>query len=90
MIFFLYSLLIIKKIKSLFPGANIIKKWITIEGLIIIFIIGYITNIIFLALDYIELVNLMTAIVYFFGSLFVLIVIDLGYKTYKIILLNKT
>ncbi|MHA1490043.1 MAG: hypothetical protein ACTSRI_10350 [Promethearchaeota archaeon] len=89
-IFFVYSLTIIKKIKKLFPGANIIKKWIIIQVLIVLFLVGYIINIISLALELIYLLTIMTAIVYIFGGLFVLITINLAYKTYKLILLESS
>ncbi|TFG21574.1 MAG: hypothetical protein EU529_13170 [Promethearchaeota archaeon] len=89
-VFFLYSLYIIKRIKELFPGTRIIKKWYAIQALIILFLVGYVVNIIFLALEYIEIVTIMTAIVYIFGAIFVLIVVDLSYKTYKLILLESS
>ena len=88
-IFFLISLLIISKIKAMFPGANIIKKWVTIQALIILFLFGYVFNLIFLALEMMPVVAIMTAIVYIFGGLFVLLVVNLSYKTYKSIVLDK-
>ncbi len=91
--FFVISLLIVSKIKELFPGANLIKKWVIIQALIILFLFGYMFNITFLTLAALGqnaqvVLNLMTAIVYVFGGLFVLIVINLSYKTYKTILLE--
>ena len=88
-ILFLYSLYIIKKIRALFPGTKLIKKWIIIQALIILFLFGYVFNIIFLGLGFIDIVTIMTAIVYIFGALFVLIVVNLSYKTYKLILLES-
>jgi len=88
-IFFIFSLIIIKKINRLFSGTKIIKRWLVIQILIILFLFGYIFNIIFLALELIDIVTIMTAIVYFFGGLFVLIIINLSYKTYKVILLES-
>jgi len=88
-VFFIYSLYIISKIKDLFPGAKLIKKWVLIQILIIIFLIGYIFNIIFLTLELTDLIVLMVAIVYIFGALFVAIIINLGYKTYRLILLES-
>ena len=85
-IIFLYCLYIIKKIRSLFPGTKLIKKWQIIQALIILFLFGYIFNIIFLGLGFIEIVTIMTAIVYIFGALFVLIIVNLSYNTYKLIL----
>jgi protein-S-isoprenylcysteine O-methyltransferase Ste14 len=86
--FFVISLYLITKIKGLFPGSNINKKWIIIQMLIILFLFGYVFNIIFLALDMPDIIAIMTAIVYIFGALFVLIVINLSYKTYRTILLE--
>ncbi len=88
MVFFVISLVIIRKIKNLFPGGNIIKKWIVIQVLIIIFLVGYVLNIVFLALEMTTLVAFFTAIVYIFGALFVLIIVDLSYKTYKTIIME--
>ena len=87
--FFIISLLIISKIKQLFPGAPIIKKWKVIQTLIILFLFGYVFNILFLYLDFIAIVQIMTAIVYIFGGLFVLIIVNLSFKTYKSIVLEK-
>ena len=86
--FFVISLFIITKIKGLFPGSKINKKWIIIQLLIILFLFGYVFNIIFLALNMPDILAAMTAIVYIFGGLFVLIVINLSFKTYKTILLE--
>jgi len=88
-IFFLYSLLLVKKIKELFPGTKLIKKWIIIQTLIILFLIGYVFNIILILLQQTELIIFMVAIVYIFGSIFVALIINLGYKTYKLILLES-
>lgn len=89
-IFFLYSLILVKKIKELFPGTNILKKWIIIQALIVLFLIGYVFNIILILFQQTELIILMVAIVYIFGGLFVAIIIRLGYKTYKTILLESS
>ncbi|MFX1493402.1 MAG: hypothetical protein ACFFBZ_03905 [Promethearchaeota archaeon] len=86
--FFVISLYIITKIKGLFPGSKINQKWIIIQLLIILFLFGYVFNIIFLALNMLDIIAVMTAIVYIFGALFVLIVINLSFKTYKTILLE--
>ncbi len=85
-VFFVISLFIITKIKGLFPGSKINQKWIIIQLLIVLFLFGYVFNIIFLALNMPEIIAVMTAIVYIFGGLFVLIVINLSFKTYKTIL----
>ena len=87
---FIYGFLIINKIKKLFPGAKMTRKWLTMQILIVIFLVGYEFNIVFLALEMTDFVNFMTAIVYFFGGFFVLIIINLGYRTYKLILLDSS
>jgi len=75
----------------MFPaGAKAIKKWNFIQILIYGFLAGYVLNIIFLAIDLNDFVLVMTAIVYLFGGLFVNIVINLSFKTYKIIVSEKT
>ncbi|MFX0006967.1 MAG: hypothetical protein ACFFA7_05125 [Promethearchaeota archaeon] len=87
-IFFIYSLIIIRKIKKLFPGSKVTKKWMLRELLIIIFLVGYLLNIMFLILEWTEVISFMTAFVYFFGGIFVLIIIKLVYNTYKTILME--
>lgn len=89
MTFFIISLIIIRKIKNLFPGGNITKKWIIIQALILLFLVGYVLNIVFLALEMTGLVQFFTALVYIFGALFVLIIVHLSYKTYKLILMES-
>ncbi len=90
-IFFVISLLIVSKIKDMFPGTKLVKKYKFIQMLIVLFLMGYVFNIIFLALKTVwpfaaVMAVIFVAIVYIFGGLFVLIVINLGYKTYKTIL----
>ncbi len=84
--FFLYSLVLIRKIKGLFPKGSVSKKWLFRQFLIVIFLFGYIFNIIFQFYGLTELLEYMTALVYLFGGVFVFIIIRLVYKTYNIIL----
>lgn len=88
--FFIISLLIISKIKELFPASKLIKKWVIIQVLILLFLCGYVFNIIFLALGLTAITNIMVAIVYIFGGFFVLIIVNLSYKTYREILLGSS
>ena len=88
--FFIYSLIITKNIKALFPASNIIRKWVIIQILIVFFLLGYIFNILFLALDQVEFLNIMVALVYIFGGLFVALIINLSYKTYKTMILDSS
>ncbi|MFX1389161.1 MAG: hypothetical protein ACFE9Z_03750 [Promethearchaeota archaeon] len=89
-VFFILSLFIVIKIKELFPATKLVKKWVVIQILIILFLGGYVFNIIFLALEMTAITNIMVAIVYIFGGLFVLIVVNLSYKTYKEILMGSS
>ena len=84
--FFLYSLILIRKIKKLFPKGRVSKKWVFRELLIVIFLFGYIFNIIFHIYGLTELLEYMTAMVYLFGGLFVFVIIKLVHKTYDTIL----
>ena len=84
--FFLYSLILIRKIKNLFPKGSVSKKWLFREFLIVIFLFGYIFNIIFHIYGLTELLEYMTAMVYLFGGLFVFVIIKLVHKTYDTIL----
>ena len=85
--FFLYSLILIRKIKKLFPKGSVSKKWLFRELLIIIFLFGYVFNIIIqLVPEMCFLSEYMTAMVYLFGGLFVFIIIKLVHKTYDTIL----
>jgi len=88
-VFFVYSSIIIKRIRELFPGTKIIKKWSRIQVLIILFLIGYVFNIIALFLELSELIMIMTAMVYIFGGFFVFYIINLSYKTYKLVVLDS-
>ncbi|MFX0010194.1 MAG: hypothetical protein ACFE9R_07765 [Candidatus Hermodarchaeota archaeon] len=84
--FFIYSLVLIRKIKHLFPKGSVSKKWVFREFLIVLFLFGYIFNMVFLFYDLTELLKYMTALVYLFGGVFVFIIIQLVYKTYVTIL----
>jgi hypothetical protein len=87
-IFFITSLILIRKIKKLFPGSKVTRKWLLRQLLIVIFLFGYVFNITFLVLQLTAVIPVMTALVYFFGGIFVYIIIKLVYNTYKTILLE--
>lgn len=83
---FIYSVLIINSILTLFPKAKIRKDWKIIDVLIIFFLLGYIVNIIAVSFEISSILIIMQAFVYAFGALFVLIVVRLSHKTYKILI----
>ena len=88
-VFFICSYLIVIKIKTIFPTGKVRKKWSLIQLLLILFLIGYLVSIIFNIIENVEVVFIMTAIVYIFGGLFVFIVINLSYKTYSLIVTKE-
>ena len=88
-IFFGMSLYIVKKVKNLFPQGSLTKKWTILQVLIGLFSCGYVLNIVLLLLDLQDFITLITAAVYLFGGVFVFFIIYLGYKTYKLILLES-
>ncbi len=83
---FLFCLFIVKKILYLFPKAKMRKDWKVISILIAIFTAGYGVNIIGILLEIADFLTIMQAFVYLFGAIFVFIVIDLSYRTYKLII----
>lgn len=86
MILFLYCLLVVRKILDLFPKAKMRKDWMIIGILIVFFILGYAINIWALITENSEVVVFMQSFVYLFGAIFVLVVIQLSFRTYKLIL----
>jgi len=82
---FLYCIIVVRKILNLFPKAKMRKDWTIINILIIFFVIGYAINISALITNNILVLTFMQSFVYLFGAVFVVIVIQLSYRTYKII-----
>ena len=83
---FVFSTLQVNKILKLFPSSRMTKDWKIIRILIVFFLVGYILNIIAVLQDLQSVLLVMQALVYLFGALFVLMVIRLSLKTYKVIL----
>ena len=84
---FLYCIYLSWKIIKLFPeGSKTIKYWYVAIFLIAVFFLGYLFNILVIYLGETELQQFMTAFVYLLGAVFVLVVVWVSYKTYKIIL----
>jgi hypothetical protein len=84
---FVICFVVMLKIISLFPkDAKISRYWKIAFSLVALFTIGYIVAIVSISLDF-EIINqIMTPIVYVFGSLFVLIMVLLSLRTYKMII----
>ncbi|MFX1254643.1 MAG: hypothetical protein ACFFCZ_23730 [Promethearchaeota archaeon] len=84
---FLFSLNIMRKILGLFPQEAKIKKyWYSAVGLVIIFGLGYIVAILSVIADLSEFNRIMVPIVYLFGSIFVVIMVLVSFRTYKMIM----
>ena len=86
LILFLYCLLVVSKILQLFPQAKMRKDWMIIGILIGFFAIGYAVNIWALLTENLLVQSFMQSFVYLFGAIFVVVVIQLSYRTYKLIL----
>ncbi|MHA1144781.1 MAG: hypothetical protein ACTSRW_08605 [Candidatus Helarchaeota archaeon] len=86
LIMFILANIIVYKILQLFPKARMRRDWLIIFILIAFFSMGYVVNIVSVALNLIMVELIMQALVYLFGAIFVFIIIQLSYKTYKIIL----
>ena len=86
-IVFTLSFVFMSKIVRLFPkDAKIRNYWLLAISLVGLFTVGYVVAIVSVSLD-IELINqIMIPIVYMFGSLFVLIMVLLSLRTYKMIM----
>jgi O-antigen/teichoic acid export membrane protein len=86
MILFLYCLVVVRKILDLFPKAKMRKDWMIIGILIAFFAIGYAVNIWALLANNLPVQTFMQSFVYLFGAIFVFVVIQLSFRTYKLIL----
>ena len=87
----------IEKIKKLFPGGNISKKWIIMQIIVLIFIIFNIFALINLSIQFFqsetheqtiyETINyIIYGVLIIFTGIFVFIIITLNLKIYKVIL----
>ena len=84
-VLFVISISVVLKIFNLLPKAKIRTDWKIIIILIVFFLFGYALNIFMVISGMSEMILVMQAFVYAFGALFVLIVVRLSYKTYKIL-----
>ena len=86
-VLFLYSAYVAMNIVKLLPEKSKARKnWYFAVIAILMFLMGYVVNIIAILGEYTELRDLMVPVVYVFGALFVLIMTTLSLRTYKIIL----
>lgn len=88
---------IISKIKSLFPGGPIVKKWSLLQILLLALIGSFILDWILLWFPEAEVAFTPLYIVNYFNrgalriaiGIFLILIVFLFYKTYKVILLEK-
>ena len=85
----IYSLYLIENIKKLFPGGNIVKKWLIMELIVIGLIILQLLGLIFLLAPDQTISYILSGILYIITGIFVFIIINLNLKTYKVILHKK-
>lgn len=86
LVLFAASLIDIQKINRMIARARIKKSWEIIRALVIFFCFGYVVSLTAILLDVTDLLTLMTAFVYLFGALFVLIVMRVSHRTYALII----
>ena len=86
-IIFIYSALKIIAIMNLLPKESKTRTyWLYAIILIVLFGLGYFFSIVVILTDNKSLLDSITPIIYLFGSVFVLIVVLVSYRTYKAIL----
>ena len=85
---FLYSTLVAMNIIKLLPEQSKAKKnWYLAVVLIVLFLFGYVGNILSIILPELSgMREYMIPVVYIFGAIFVVIMTTLSLRTYKIIL----
>ncbi len=83
------SFFIIERIKKLFPGGNIVKKWIAMQVIIITFLVLQIVDwiLIFFPNEYLDF--MVVGFVNILIGVFVILIVYLSYNTYQIILGKK-
>jgi len=80
-----YGLFIVRRIRSVFPKAKIMKHWTICFILILFFVIGYFVNILAIILDNSIISEIMTASVYLLGAVFIVGVLAISHLTYRLI-----
>ena len=84
---FIYSALKIVAIMNLLPKESKTRTyWLYAILLIVLFGLGYFFSIVVILTDNKGLLDSITPVIYLFGSIFVLIVVLVSYRTYKAIL----
>ena len=83
---FVFSLYIIEKIIKQFPGGSIVKKWRIMQLLIVILSVIFIIDWIVWIYDIHDILFILAGIVRLSAAIFIVLIIMLFYRTYKLIL----
>ena len=79
LILILYCLFLVLKLKRQIPGGIIGKHWNTLVGLVILFVLGYMSVFVLQSLPAEQLLIIITA-VYLFGAIYVWLTIRMVYN----------
>jgi len=82
-IFFILAIIFVRRIIDLLSNYETVRKWKILLFLIIIFIAGYIGNMIIFHLHNIDLILLIVGVVYLSGGFFVYLIILRSFETYN-------
>ena len=83
---FAASLIYIQQINRLIARAKIKRSWEYVRALVIFFCVGYVVSLAAILIEATDVLTFMATFVYFFGALFVLIVMRLSHRTYELII----
>ncbi|MHA1266515.1 MAG: hypothetical protein ACTSRS_14870 [Candidatus Helarchaeota archaeon] len=84
-ILFIYSSWRLKRIITLLPTAKIMRYWRICRLFIMFFTIGYLVNVLGLIFNQLLIQEIMYAMVYLIGAIFVAGVIEITYVTFRLI-----
>ncbi|MFX1274189.1 MAG: hypothetical protein ACFFBP_00535 [Promethearchaeota archaeon] len=89
LIFLSFSLYLAQKIKQLFPGGNIVKKWQIMQLLIGVFMVIQVIGLLNIFFPDQNVTYIISGILNLGTGIFIVILFNLSFKTYKLIL-HKT
>lgn len=84
------SLLLIERIKKLFPGGKVVRKYLIMQVMVLVIVVLHILGLILIFYTQTaEIVYITYGGINLAVSIFVFILINLMYKTYKLILIDS-
>lgn len=86
LVFLSFSLYIAQKIKNLFPGGNIVKKWQIMQVLIIVFMVIQVIGLINIFFPDQRVTYIISGTLNLGTGIFIVLLFNLNFKTYKLIL----